>query len=353
VSLHAELVARFLRRSGVDVRVYAPTIKTAIRDWHHILLGRDEDYVIRCYDETVDPSSVSARGCRGLISGWDPDIIIVECYNRLPSRSIGEELLHAWSSGARIVYVIHYFNYDEAAEHIRYLPPGAVAVFDDRLLREVLYPYRNAIEAYTKVIGYPCAEPVETEPYRLVGTEDKFLFFSFGRQPVEELSDYVRVLDELSRRYDIAYYVVRSSKERLPWRKNWLIVEYRKLGLREVYSRLYGADTHLIPKGWTWRVVVSSTLYQTMASATPIVVPDTRYFEAVPPTVVIKYWGVRDLARKLSQILDDPGILEKYKRALIEYCNRFSVERIVHELVELAKDAPTPYSISSWPGRVD
>lgn len=69
VNLHAELVARFLKRSGVDVRVYALIIKTAMRDWHHILLGRNEDYVTRCYDETDNPSSASARGCRGLISG--------------------------------------------------------------------------------------------------------------------------------------------------------------------------------------------------------------------------------------------------------------------------------------------
>lgn len=41
----------------------------------------------------------------------------------------------------------------------------------------------------------------------------------------------------------------------------------------------------------------------------PVVVPDTRYSETVPPTVVIKYWGVSDLARKLSRILDDPDIL--------------------------------------------
>lgn len=64
-----------------------------------------------------------------------------------------------------------------------------------------------------------------------MGAEDKFLFFRFGRQPMEELLDYVRVLDELSRRYDIAYYAVRRSEERLSWRKSWLIVEYRKLGL--------------------------------------------------------------------------------------------------------------------------
>ncbi len=353
VSLHAELITRFLKRGGAHVRVYAPTIKTAIRDWHHILLGRDEDYVIRCYDETDNPSNASARGCQGLISGWNPDIIIVEGYSRLPSRSIGEELLRAWSSGSRIVYVIHYFNYDEAAEHIRYLPPGAVAVFDERWLREVLYPYRNVIEAYTNVIGYPCAEPVEAQPYRPAGTEGKFLFFSFGRQPVEELLDYIRTLDMLSSKYDIVYYIVRSSEERLPWVKDWLIVEHRKLGLKEIYSRLYGANIHLIPKGWTWKVVVSSTLYQTMASTTPVVVPDTRYFETIPSTVVIKYWGIKDLAGKLRRILDDPTILREYRQALIEYCNKFSVPYVVHELVKLAENAPTPHSVSSWPGRVD
>lgn len=42
-----------------------------------------------------------------------------------------------------------------------------------------------------------------------------------------------------------------------------------------------------------------------------------------------------------------------YKRVLIEYCKKFSVARIVHELVKLSRDAPTPYSVSFWPGRVD
>ncbi len=352
VSLHGELVAGALRDRGVSLRVYAPTMESAMRDWHHIPLGRDESFVYRCYDETEDPSDPSARGCRGLIAGWDPDVVIVEGYSRLPARSIGRELWEAWRRGSRIVYVLHYFSHDEAAEQLRYLPPGAIAVFDRRWLREVLYPYRNEVQDYTEVIPYPCSDPVKVEPYRPREAEGKLLFFSFGRQPVEEYHDYVEALEVLSKKYDLAYYVVRSIRDEFPWRKPWLILEYRKLSLEEVYARLYAADIHLLPKGWTWKLVVSSTLYQTLPAATPTVVPDTRYFESVPEGIVVKYWGTRMLVEKLVKLLENPRELEKISwnmRDYYQYCRR---DRVAEKLLRLAEKAPTEGDEASarWPG---
>ncbi len=98
---------------------------------------------------------------------------------------------------------------------------------------------------------------------------------------------------------------------------------------------LHGSDIHLVPKGWTRRVVVSSTLHQTLASLTPTVVPDTRYFETIPVDeegfgAVVKYFCVDDLVAKLRRLIEDADarrrVVEEAKR-LLAGCNRFNVAR--------------------------
>jgi len=51
VSLHAEIVIRMLLEIVHDVCVFAPTLDSANKGWHHILLRGKEKIVERCYDE--------------------------------------------------------------------------------------------------------------------------------------------------------------------------------------------------------------------------------------------------------------------------------------------------------------
>lgn len=67
-------------------------------------------------------------------------------------------------------------------------------------------------------------------------------------------------------------------------------------------------------KGGPQKLVVSSTLYQAIASLIPAIVTDTRYFGTPVDEhgfgAVVKYWEVKDLVRKLKLSLEDKNIGE-------------------------------------------
>jgi len=337
VSLHAEIVARTLLEMGHDVRVFAPTLDSANKDWHHIPLRDKEEFVERCYDEVDEPKQ-KARACRHRVVEWNPDMVLVEVYHRLPL-SLAEELRDAAGRGASIALVLHTTSYEETRPYLEAFPVDKVAVFDERWLREVLYPYRNELEDRLVIASYPCLDPPAERPsLPFLRESTQPLLATFGRQPIEELVDYVKALDILSQDYSFEYLVVRSDDKDLPYRRPWLKVVHYKLGVEEIYTLLESAVLHLLPKGWTTKPVISSTLYQTIASLTPTIVPDTRYFETIPVDergfgAVVKYWGIRDLVRKLRLLLEDENtrrlVVEKAKEFL-RICNR---KKVVRKLV--------------------
>ena len=337
VSLHAEIVAQTLLEMGYDVRVFAPTLNSANRDWHHIPLGGDEKIVERCYDEVDEPKQ-KARACRHRLVDWDPDMVLVEVYHRLPLTLI-EELRNVTAKGASIVLVLHTTTYEETRPYLEAFPMDKIAVFDKRWLREILYPYRNELEDKLVVVPYPCLDPPAKRPnLPFLEEANQPLLVTFGRQPVEELADYINALDILSQKHSFEYLVVRSDDRNLPYERPWLKVVHYKLSIEEIYTLLETAVLHLLPKGWTTKPVISSTLYQTIASLTPTIVPDTRYFETIPVDengfgAVVKYWGIKDLVRKLKLLLEDEDarklVVEK-AREFLKTCNR---KKIVKKLI--------------------
>ncbi len=336
-SVHAELIGRKLVELGYRVRVYAPTIASASRDWHHRVVGSDEDYVERVYDEGEDPSKGVFRG-ESLLE-YDPDIIIVEAYYRLPMNSLRSVLVKAKSKGSRIVLVLHE-GVAERAWRLLLAPFDKLVVFDHRWIREVLYPVRDLVCGKVEVIPYPCAEPPPgVRVYRPEWARGKILLVSFGRQPFEEYVDYVRALKLLSRRYSLVYYIVRSDCRRPPFSYPWVRFECRRLSLREVFSLLEASDIHLLPKGWTSKVVVSSTVYQTLSSLTPIVAPDTRYFETIRTDerglgAIVKYFCVEDLRDKIAMLIDDESVRELVRseaKRLLEECSTSIVSKRIVE----------------------
>jgi len=338
VSLHAEIVAQTLLEMGHDVRIFAPTLDTANRDWHHIPLGGDEEIVERCYDEVDEPRQ-NAKACRRKLVDWDPDTVLVEVYQRLPL-SLAEELRDVAARGASIVLVLHTTTYEETRPYLEAFPIDKIAVFDERWLREVLYPYRNELEDKLVVASYPCLDPPARRPnLPFLEKIDRPLLVTFGRQPIEELADYINALDILSQSHSFEYLVVRSDDRSLPYEKPWLKVVHYRLSIEEIYTLLENAVLHLLPKGWSTKPVISSTLYQTIASLTPTIVPDTRYFETIPVDengfgAVVKYWGVKDLARKLKLLLEDEDVRKQVAEKAREFLKTCSRGKVVKKLVE-------------------
>ena len=326
IAMHAELLVPELRRLGCEVKIFAPTLESANRWWHHRSLGEDEEFVVRCYSE-VPPEGGAGSIDEEAVLQEDFDVLVVESYASLPYAPL-QRLLERLK--AKKVCVVH----EGAKEVIGYSLDifDAVVVFDERYYEVVdgLCP-RDKVH----VIPYPCHPVVRRGARR---REERIVFFSFGRQPEEEYADYLRALKDLRRRYDLIYTIVRSDR-RIRASYSWVEQRVERLSTQRVYEYLQNADFHLIPKGNTTLVVVSSTLFQTLGALTPTVAPNTRHFEALPeingakPAVI--YSSLEDLKAKLIKIIEDEEFRSRVIKAAEEYVRENSSEVVAEKFLSL------------------
>jgi glycosyltransferase involved in cell wall biosynthesis len=330
ISLHAELIANEFMKMGHEIVVFAPKLESANKWWHHVVIGKDEPFVIRCYEEKT-PDGREGKFDPNYVLSQHIDYLIVESYPCLPHRDV-ERIVRKLN--AISVAVVH----EQRQTEFSYSNPNvfdAIAVFDERFAKEVV------CNGNTVIIPYPC-HPIVKGSRKFA--EDKLRFFTFGRQPAEEYVDFIKALDWLSSRYDFEYLVVRSN-HLLPFERSYLVQMQRRLSLDEVYKYIHSSDIHLIPKAQTDGCVVSSTLCQCLGALTPTVVPNTRHFEMLPsidgfkPAVV--YDSVEDLKSKLVKLIED----EEFRRGVIRSAERFvevnRCDKIAKEFLKLYKDAKT------------
>ncbi|NOZ82963.1 MAG: glycosyltransferase family 1 protein, partial [Euryarchaeota archaeon] len=205
---------------------------------------------------------------------------------------------------------------------------------DERYVREVLAG--RVEQERVAIVPYPC-HPVS--PGGRCRKGEKLRFFSFGRQPVKEYAPYIAALDRLSQSYDLEYLVVRADEHRLEVDRSWLRQEHRRLDTSQIYEYLHASDVHLLPKGGTHYVVVSSTLCQCLGALCPTVAPATRHFEMLPSrdgvAPVVLYSSVDELVEKLRRLIDDESFREGVVRMAEEYVRQNSSEVVARRLKQL------------------
>lgn len=328
ISMHAELIVNEFIKLNHDVKVFAPTIQTANKWWHHkIIRENEEDFVIRCYDE-LDPNTFSGGYFNEEVIKDDFDLIIVESYASIPYSEVEKAIEKI---NCPKIAIIH----EGRREDIKYKNLrsfDALVVFDERYVRELLWDLKDI----TRIIPFPCY-PVN-EGKREFG-EDITTFFSFGRQPEEEYLPYILALDSLSKRYNFVYRIVRSDGE-LHFKRGWIKQERRRLTNKEVYNMLHNSDVHLIPKGYTNSVVMSTTLNLCLGSLVPTVVPATRHFEMFgeKDSPVVKFKDPKDLEKKLERIIRDETYREELKILAKEYVENNRCDKIAKKFIELYKE---------------
>jgi len=339
VSLHAELLGREFIKRGYDVRVIAPTLESANKDWHHIIVSiKDEDWVYRCYEESSNGYGMVNEEC---IESVRCESILVEFYGRIPYISLGK-LLRKLRKDSKITVVVHSTTLEEVKGLIM-IPYDTIVVFDERYINELLSKIGISRENIS-VIPYPCVENVDVKPYRPDFAHDKILFFSFGRQPSDEYKDFIEALSRLRSRYDLMYWIIRSGNELRDLRYEWIVQWKKKLSLSQIFSYLRGSDIHLLPKskGYKGKVVISSTVYQTIASLTPIVTIDGRYVEAIPTDehgigAIVKYKNVNDLVHKLVMLIEDDKLRNYVVNKAKEFVKKHCVSRIADVYTKLIR----------------
>jgi len=326
-SLHAELIGREFIKMGYELIVFAPTFKSANKWWHHKIIMEDEDFVIRAYEED-DPRGGSGKIYTEKILSENFDFLIVESYKGLPCREV-ERILPEIKKRSKVIIVLH----EGKKEDLKYRNIeefDAVVVFDRRYIDEVC----NAKNVY--VIPYPCY-PL-TRPREVKRREAKKIFFSFGRQPEFEYMDYIKALRELRSRYDLVYRIVRSNGM-LHVKERWIEQIRKRLTIEEIYDFLNRSDIHLLPKGSTESVVVSSTVYQCLGSLCPIIAPKARYFETLPEEhgvkPVVLYTDIEDLKGKIVRLLEDDSYRNAVLRAAEKFVKENSSEVVAKKFIEL------------------
>ncbi len=325
VSLHGEMIGRELLRRGYEIKVFAPYLESANRWWHHKLIRPDEEYVIRCYEEN-SPDGKEGRLDIEKVLSKEMDFLIVESYEKLPYRDVEKLVRILRDKGVPSIAVIHEAVYED----LKYGDMKIfekVVVFDERYIREVLKD--KVSEDKIEVIPYPCY-PVRRGNRRFA--EDGVVrFFSFGRQPKEEYCPYVETLKVLRKRFDKFTYKVVRAIEPLKTQEEWIEQEERVLDYEDIVKELHSSDIHLLPKGNTKKVVVSSTLYQVLGTLTLTVVPDNRFFETLPrgeDAPVVFYTDVEDLNKKLLELIKNEELREKIRENAKRFVEENSVERI-------------------------
>ncbi len=326
ISLHAEMIGREFIKRGYPLKVFAPTLESAGKWWHHIKIREeDEEYVERVYEE-IDPEGKGGSFKREAVLDFKPDLIILESYQSLPHKDIEELIKEVGVPAFAVLHEGDFLRYSDLSIFER------IAVFDGRFTEELIgdrYPREKVVE-----IPYPCY-PLREQNRRFA--EDGIIrFVTFGRQPAFELEPFVKALRELRKVYEnIRYKIVRGDKL-IDVSEEWIEQELKVLDLEDIDLLLKSSDIHLLPKGPTNNVVVSSTLYQIMGTLCITVVPNTRHFEMhKEDNTVVIYEGVEDLIKKLREIIENEELRRTIKESMRRYVEENSVERIVDRFEEL------------------
>lgn len=330
VSLHAEMIGRELLRRGHNITVFAPYLESANRWWHHKLIRQDEDFVVRCYEE-ISPDGEDGTLDIAKVLEYEIDILIVESYEKIPYAGVEKLVRVLKDKGVPSIAVIH----EGAGEDILFSDMNIfekVVVFDKRFIEKVLQ--RRVSTDKVEIIPYPCY-PVNSSKREFA--EDGIIrFFSFGRQPKEEYCPYVEGLKVLRKYFPNIHYKVIRAMDLLRINEEWISQEERILDYEDIVGELHKADIHLLPKGNTKRVVVSSTLYQILGTLTITVVPDNRFFDTIPhgeDSPVVFYKDVEELVGNLRSLIKDDFLRKKIKENARKFVEKNDL-RVITEKFE-------------------
>ena len=337
-SYHAELLRREFAKTH-KLTVFAPTLDTMSKDPHllPITIGKDEDFVIRGFEQTWGSRGwVDDRLCNEKC-----DVLVVESLDRTPIPN----LLGMFPKiKAKKVQVVHEPALPDKPGYYE-LDFDAIVCFDHRYKTMLVERYP---EGKIHIIPYPCHPYVtgnkERAREKLGLPKDTLILFSFGRQPLAEYDDYLRLANELGKKYNLKYLVVRSDNssdseavgKTLRGLSPLCEVRFERPSVDGVYDYLHASDIHLIPKGVSSGIVVSSTVFQCLGSGTPIVIPDTRYVEELDKEVV-KYRpnDKAHLKSQVSRLLNEEIFKKATVNAAQEYVRENSAQKIAEKFMVL------------------
>ena len=319
-----------------EITVFSSTPESISNDRHLLPIGRNEEFVIEGFEQTWGkPGWVNKK-----LYQEDYDLIIVQPLDRMPIPTL-EKMFPKIK--AKKIQVIHEWELPDNPGYYR-LDFKAIVCFDERYKTMLLAKYP---EEKIRIIPFPCHPwtPANKEAIReKIGLpKDALIFLSFGRQPLQEYEDYLQLTKELTG-YELIYLILRGDNK-----KNWssvkkklndsscVMLRFERPSIEKLYDYLHASDIHLVPKGITDNIVVSSTVFQCLGSGTPIVIRDTRYVEELKNGEVVKYqpYDISDLKKQVLRLINEDDFREKTLKAAKKYVEQNSAQKITESFINL------------------
>ena len=324
VAIHAEAVGKALIKMGHEVTVFTFTKE----DYHgEGFTGEDEDYVVRCFGtrrtKYLDPTPILKRNF---------DIFVVEDLSMLPVDNLAK-IFPMIRKKAKTVHIVHE-NALPRESWFYQLEWDKIVYFSHRqnFLKSV---YDDAL-----MIHFPCF-PVrgkdKMEARKALDLPaDKKIVYEFCQRGYRP---FLRELPDELKEEGILLVLIPPNYEFLEEENppRWMIVRREETLSRERFDEyMFASDAVILHKFQSrYRAVVSSTVFQTLGTGCPILVPGQSDFFFPFKEEVIRYADSEDLKKTLVDVFKDGEIYRAHREKAETFVKENSQSVVAQRFVDL------------------
>lgn len=329
-SIHAELVGRAWVEMGHELSVFS----FYPYSFHGTaLVNEDESYVTRCF--TTSTADEVRFDPRPLLAA-QYEVFVVQDHGMIPNDPLGR-IFHRIRRRAKTVAVIHDGKLSEDPSFYQF-PWDAIVAFDDRYRSFLAEAYRDEKIVEISYPAYPLVPgDMSVARAKLGLPAERKIILLFGPAAAYAV-EAIPALDDLCQEDgDRMVLLVTQDEEALQGFRaardaGGLRIEIREEapGIQKLYDYLYASDVLLFHKHSAGHAVISSTVFQCLGSACPIVALDSDYLYPFRRGEVLIY---RDLEGLKAHVRDALSRGEGYRRS------RQAIERFLakNNAMEVAK----------------
>jgi len=335
VSLHAELIGKELVKNGHSLTVFAPN---NIRP-----VGRDEEYVIRCFSDEGEHTKTFFHPAPFLDA--DYEILVVERVEWVPLEQL-KKIFSEIKKKAKVVYVVHErrlptnplfykFNWD------------AIVCFDQRYKEQWL---KRFDEDKIHIIPYPTGHLQNGDKQKarrkLDLPLDKLIVFSYGWAPELHIFPVLPALQELNKQIPFIYLILADPKyiaaDIQPLNAyEFIELRYELASIDRIYTYLHASDAYLIHKQKEeirkGEAVVPSAILMCLGALTPVITSDTEFVWFFDKEVM-KYSNKELLKELLIKVFKGDKIVNHTLISAEEYAIKHSPRKIAGEFIKLFEE---------------
>jgi len=330
VSIHAELIGREWVKMGHKLSVFS----FLENNFHGTaIVGKDEDYIIRCFTTSqIEPTFLNVHP----ILETEYDVFITQDLGMFPQ----DKLINIFSlikKHAKTVTVIHHNKLPSNPLFYQF-DWNAVVCFDDRYYN---FLSKSFPEVKLHIISYPCYPLIKKDKLKsrneLDLPKDKYILLIFGRR-IEENMELLPVLESIGRHFPILLLVVSKNKlgliESFKSKTLEILIRKETPNIEELYRYLHASDVLLYHRKAPIGAVVSSTAYQCLGSACPILALKSSYCYNMDGAV-FTYTDIEDFKSNLMEIFNKGLKYRNWQKNLEGFLSKNSTTYIANQYIKL------------------